>query len=814
MKKNSKTVLIKLLISALFACLIGIVIIWISSPLHLKQEIGAIDMVYTGYQVQGDTITVIGDDPHVEAPNLQCYVNTVLIYLKEPAKNNIPVSVFYSKSGYEYTESNQKKAWIHKGDKVISVPLHKEIGQIRFDFDGEKNVTSFKLDHIEFKDNVTDAFHGIYGERWKIITLALFFILLFPMFGIKQTREFVFSHRWKIAILLLFFMVVNKYNASSIAGYTTWIQPSQGSEFCNPVFGQPRAIRTDEWQVDSGRILSAQYSDYGKVNSIAMAKNNPNISASYLQRGYSAIATPEKWLYYLIKNPEYGFSFQWCFTFFVSFMCSWELFLILTNRNRLVSLAGTFMIVFSSFFQWWSWPSIIPWSSAFLVAVYYYFKTKKSSYRFFFGIVAAISGARFVIILYPAFQVPMGYVILIAMIWIFLQNKEKWKEFKNVDYLILAFSILFSCSLIAAYLYDMKDYIKLIGQTVYPGHRFSSQGGGESVLALYLQDIKYPYMGVIQATEYSSFMSFYPLPIIGSVIYLLKSKKKDFLFLALTIYAGFLSIYVFFGLPKIVAKITLISYSPSQRSAEILGYVCIILLLLLMSKPQEEKLKKSIGLIAAVCSIGFAVYEIKKGFAYYNSDLYLCVIALLYIIVSFALVSKIPKKLYVFAVYIVIIISVVRGATVMPLMKGLDAIYSKPIAKEIQTIAKKDPDAIWIAIDESPDYLIANGAKTLNSTNFVPNKEFWEKFKGTKGVTEKNYNRYAHIGISFTKHPSKLMLKDIDSLKFLLNYDDIQKTNVKYVETSRILKNEGNVIFKKIYDNEAIFIYEIKYKNQ
>ena len=46
----------------------------------------------------------------------------------------------------------------------------------------------------------------------------------------------------------------------------------------------------------------------------------------------------------------------------------------------------------------------------------------------------AIAGADYCMSLYPAWQVPMGYIILAIMIWTLIKNNQ-WKYFKKIDWL-------------------------------------------------------------------------------------------------------------------------------------------------------------------------------------------------------------------------------------------------------------------------------------------------------------------------------------------------------------------------------------------
>ena len=94
------------------------------------------------------------------------------------------------------------------------------------------------------------------------------------------------------------------------------------------------------------------------------------------------------------------------------------------------------------------------------------------------------------------------------------------------------------------------------------------------------------------------------------------------------------------------------------------------------------------------------------------------------------------------------LICLISTVTIHPLMKGLDAIYSKPVSFAIREIAGDHPEGKWVAIGGRwySSFLVANGAPTVNSINHIPNYELWGELDPA-GNDSYVYNRYAHIHI-------------------------------------------------------------------
>ena len=124
-----------------------------------------------------------------------------------------------------------------------------------------------------------DAAPGIFWKRFQIILLFEVYIAANCFYGIRRLHDFIYRHRLLLCILLLMFCVANKFNNSSITMWDFYIEPGKGSQYIHPIFGNPRAIRSDEWMVNVPRMMSGYFaSNYGKYNDIVMAAKFSNLS--------------------------------------------------------------------------------------------------------------------------------------------------------------------------------------------------------------------------------------------------------------------------------------------------------------------------------------------------------------------------------------------------------------------------------------------------------------------------------------------------------------------------------------------------------
>ena len=121
--------------------------------------------------------------------------------------------------------------------------------------------------------------------------------------------------------------------------------------------------------------------------------------------------------------------------------------------------------------------------------------------------------------------------------------------------------------------------------------------------------------------------------------------------------------------------------------------------------------------------------QVLSNYVNYTGKAGLILICMVIFVLTYLILRKKDK---LFAIFMIIIMCI-SGLLVNPIRVGVDVIYEADISKAIQEIAKNDKDANWIYEGNGyPNILIANGAKTINSTNVYPKLETWHKIDKEK----------------------------------------------------------------------------------
>ena len=628
----------------------------------------------------------------------------------------------------------------------------------------------------------------------------------------EKMYEFIFKYRFIIAFSIFVFLILNKINFSSSAQYDLYIQPGLGNAYTQPVFGKSNAIRSDEWLVNVSRTLAGSYNNYGPVNNIVRATATDNLSASGYRLGYWAFANPSSWGYYLL-GPVYGLSYMWAYYLVFGFLSSFELSYIIT-RKKMLSLLGGALIFFSGFNLWWSFVPMIIAGNAAIALVWHFFKEQERKKKILFGLGTAVTAASFVIVLYPAWQVPAGYVYLMLLIWVIRDRFEDIKKNSRFDWILTIICILFMISTVASYLWQYRFYMTAVMGTVYPGRRVTYGRNTINKLLNYLVSFSSEVFPYGNPCELATFFTLFPLGFVLSIWTLIKKRGKDSFLLLMAVPTILIGWYCYTEMPHGLAKVLLLTFAVPERAVDILGFICVILLIYSLGQDDEVKLPWLITLLLTGVTLYPAIKVARNHPEITKKNLaFIILVAIYCLFVVSLLAANIKKERLrairpkVMCVTAWIIIAV--GMQVHPVMIGLNSIFSKPVSTEIQKIVKEEPDSKWIALGDivAPNYLIACGARTYNSVNYIPNMEFWKKLDPT-GQYDEVYNRYAHICVNLVEDDTEIILKQADVINLNLSIKDLEKLDVDYFMSQAPLKSDEGSAFNEMYNYGGIYIYK------
>ncbi|MGT2828115.1 hypothetical protein AB6M97_03745 [Streptococcus hillyeri] len=583
------------------------------------------------------------------------------------------------------------------------------------------------------------------------------------------------------------------------------------------IIGVPRGIRSDEWLVQTPFYLSQSSTGFQLVNpSYATSGQNMVVAYNAPVNHISLIGKPFNWGF-LFLGASRGLSWYWCVKVIGMLLLAFEFAMILTKGKKYLSLVGSFWITFTPVVQWWFMQhlgDVVFFSLLIMVSMHHYFKVKSKWAKIGLAALLASGIIGYILVIYPAFQVPFAYLILLFTLIEFI-NAIRQRLINKFDILMISCTLGLSFTVVGITIIDSWDAIKTTLNTVYPGSRVST--GGElslTVISDFLLNAILPYRTPFASNQVELSSSYH---LLGFVSFLLPFviKKKDFksnsLGLGLVILSILLATYAIIGhVPVLLAKVTLLSFVTSSRAWQALAvisvYASIWAIAYIWDKKPQDYWKV---IVAAVPFTGFMVYRILTEEFYRNySGRFILLILLGIILFSYFAMAFRWKKWLVASILGLTLIS---GMTVNPVVHGLEAIEDKKLSVEVAELVQEDPSALWISDSTMLyNYLEMFGAKSLDGIRFYPDLQLM-KMIDSKGSMENQWNRYSHMKYVLTDEATTMANPFPDVLSIQLNVNQLDELNVKYVLTTRDLDNEYGNKFILIYrdaDNNKIYRLE------
>ena len=635
----------------------------------------------------------------------------------------------------------------------------------------------------------------------------------------EKIGEIIYKYRYYIAITIFILCVFFEVSGSSIGAWNDFVKTNVTED--GVIFGKSRGIRSDEWAVLTPMSFSQKFDGFkyfsnlvrGGSTDVFIVYGLPTLNLMEIFRPFQ--------IGYLFLGLAKGLSFFWCGRFIALFLVSFELGMIITNKNKLLSLVQAILVTLSPMIQWWfavnGVAEIFIFGQLAVILLYKYMNTDSLKKRILYLLGLIICAGGYILVFYPAWQIPMIYVFLGLAVWTIISNIKNCKiNRKDIISIIVAILIFAVCMVYV--LVNSIDTIKAVMGTVYPGARMETGGNVQNSFTQYVMNIFLPTKDIglnTNSCEEATMFTLFPMGIIIASIIFLKDKKKDLGLICLLIPYMFLGIWCIWGFPEIIAKLTLMSNSQAPRSVIALGFLEILILirgLSIIKEPIKRIPSILISIITTVWIVGLAernnpLYITKKM----TIAMGIMCVYLFYFILRYK--AKYAKYLFTAGITFVMIMT---GATVNPIRSSTDVIYDSEIIKEVQKINEKEQGK-WIVESLGfpyGNYLLMAGAATINSTNTYPDIEKWHKLD-EEAKYEDIYNRYAHIIMSLKgsedEYENKFELVHPDTFLVNVNLQDLQDLDVKYIFTVNDLEKyqTENIKLDLIYSYENYKVYKI-----
>lgn len=522
------------------------------------------------------------------------------------------------------------------------------------------------------------------------------------------------------------------------------------------LWGRSRPVRSDEWLVLTPLAI-AQYNHEPKFP--ILNKNLGEDGQNMLIVGMAGV--PVKHLSAFVKPATWGFfifdlkralAWYWYFPIFANLFALWGVSTILIPLNWRLSFSVAMLFSLSSYVAAWSnWPAYaVFFPSMSFVLVNSILKSSNKGHVLMLGFILGATLAGFVLVLYPPWQVSLGYAFLVLFLGILLKDRL-YKQFNIYKFISLGISLIVTSFILWRWWTDAYIGIQAMMNTIYPGQRNLVTGGGVSiaellrgftnVITLYKLDV-----GAGNSSEYSSFMYMF-LPIIPLFAWSAYQKKIHAVEIALALVVLFDLNFMMLGVSAGFAKLSLWGRVLPSRADISLGLCCILLYGQLLSNFStsitESKFYNVLAILVAICWASIVLYSTNQLHLKVLEPIILIGIFIVVFIGGYWLAIGNRKKF----IGLNMILSMITIAKFNPINIAPNYLT---LSSSIETllIASKDKSVkspILILESQVPAmYLAAAGYPVINGVFYYPQQSLWERLDKEHSVSS-TYNRYQHL---------------------------------------------------------------------
>ena len=566
--------------------------------------------------------------------------------------------------------------------------------------------------------------------------------------GFRQPRAWVFPVACSVIAVGMSLVGLNGSSSAAL------LRPVDGSA-ASPglLLGEAKSIRSDEWMVHTPWLLSQMRQTH------PLSSQNPSVGGERAPlvcnlpvAHWSMLFRPQLWAFFAAMPADQAFAFFWNFKWWSLLCGSYALLLIVTRGHPLLSAAGALILLWTSTVQWWfSSPTLMPDMVGLLcgalASALGAIVSRRRRLRLLFAAACVFCALGFLFCCYPPFQIPL-LTLSVPLLLALLRDHDAVRHWRPIGVAMALIVVL-----AAVFAWQVRDTLFTISALAYPGQRFSVGGGAtwssivRGFLTLDISELHFPasFSNVVAA---SSYLNALPLLACLHLARWRRERTADSVQSVLLLFAAFTILFAICGIPSFLAKISLWSYVPADRTTLALALASTLALCRYLSCGDEAARGRVRARDAVIGAVTFAIV-----LAAANRDLgsFIAPAAVVAVWLYFMSAGLLVTARLRFASLAAIIFPLAFfNLFVNPLSRGIPAYTATPVSAVMTRMRDEFPQTRWIVFGSWPRAAIvsalfkATGATVLSGVTAVPNREMLDSLDPT-GENAAVYSRYAAV---------------------------------------------------------------------
>lgn len=590
--------------------------------------------------------------------------------------------------------------------------------------------------------------------------------------------------RWRVlvafpALLTLAAAVLSALRISGTSSGSYWRFFGEGTD-PRLLAGTPRTLRSDEWLINQGWVVSQSETGYQPVNPTFPGGMDTTVLQDLPSTDWSVAFRPQDWGFAF--GLEFGVAWQWWFPALLLIVGAYALMVTLVPRRPVTAAVVSLAVFLSPVFQWiWGGSVSLPVAWAFLAmaAIRWITRDERRWVAWTWGGIAGFTAVTAALTVYVPFIIPCLAVVLAFAVGSVLE----WRKSTGLTFRVLGIRAIplvsagaAAATVLAIWAITKAATLLAVNSTVYPGARVVPSGDllrtDPQLLgtlgAMFSQSFSDATLGTVLGANASAAASV-PLFAVFAVPGLIalvvrhyrRDRQLDWIAICCLILLAVVGLFLvvpgldFLGTALFFDKVT----GPRFR---IIFAVLLPLFFALIVRHVDRERNRWVswgGVISAVLAAGSAAWVL-RAIVLYNPEL-----------LAAGPLWPVATACFVGGVYLVfvrrgvwlsgallLVMGIIVGAGANPLYVGVFNLNDTKAGEVIATIQEDDPGR-WVGIGpaEIMGLLMQSGAPGYSGLQTYPPKEMWEGIDPS-GRYEEYWNRLAHVRWEWGEGDPKVQL--------------------------------------------------------
>lgn len=605
---------------------------------------------------------------------------------------------------------------------------------------------------------------------------------------------------WFPLLVLLGAVVLIALHISGTSSGVEWYSLGSGVD-PRLIIGSPRAIRSDEWLVQQGWVVSQAANGYPAMSPSFAGGLDMAVLNELPSWDWSSLFRPHLWGY-LFFGLDTGIAWHWWIPAVALFIGSYVLVVTIVPRRPMTAALIAVGIFFTPLLQWFYTPSSlwpVAWAFIAIAGVVWTIRDKRLWVRVIWAATIGYTAITMAMGLYIPFMFS-GVLSLAAFAIGYVFRSRPWEERGAASFwhrlIPVGVAAIASVGVVGLFAFTHLNAFRSIGGTVYPGTRSVPTGSLRSVDpyltgfggAPWNQALKLGNSSILgpNSSEGSSVFLLALFLAAGLSWYAIRSFRKgqrtDWLLVSCIVCLLLVGAYLLVPGWDPIARVLQFDRVPPERFR--IFFVILIPLFAALVIEQSEISPPRRNWIPATLSTVVGIFIVVSLWQRIKTlDPAVLAAAPMWFPVSILLLSAtflfFWKGLAPLAALLLLVATVATTGNVNPLYRG---IYDLRATKTGQEIHKLDStsEGAWIGVGSysTMALLVESGVETFSGVQTYPPKEMWRQIDPTSRY-KTVWNRLGHIQWQFGSGEPKLANPTPDVIRG--SFDACSSFGQKYV---------------------------------